>query len=267
MPAIPSVEHSPSTADTAANTLNVRENDDDTCAPLILLEIRNLSSSGSRRFLHCIDASTILSDAIRTVQQILTPNGESTPGVRSVTLILQDFDGVAHTTGKDIDFEHKELHFSTSYIESLPADVERIRLEITGVLVHEMVHVLQWNGQHRCNGGLIEGIADWVRLKAGLAPPHWKQRCEDCEWDSGYEVTGYFLEWLNERFGKDTVVNMNQRLREEYDEDKFWKGFRGAEDVEHLWKNYALAFASQQPDKEASEVRTQSTEKPGGTSM
>ena len=263
MPAIPSVEHPPSTDDTAAETFDIRENNDDTCPPLILLEIRNLSSSGARHFLHCIDASTIISDAIRTVQQILTPNGESTPSVRSITLVLRDFDGVAHTSGKDIDFEHKEIHLSTSYIGSLPADTDRIRLEITGVLIHEMVHVFQWNGRHCCNSGLIEGVADWVRLKAGLAPPHWKRRCEDCEWDSGYEITGYFLEWLNERLGEGTVVKMNQRLREEYDEDTFWKAVSGAEDVQTLWKDYALAFASKQPGEKASKVETLSTEKPG----
>lgn len=265
MPAIPPTEHSPSTADTAANILDAGENDGDTCTPLLLLEIRNLSSSGARRFLHCVEASTILSEAIRTVQQILAPKGESAPGVRSITLILRDFGGVAHTTSKDIDFEHKEIHLSTSYIESLPTDMERIRLEITGVLVHEMVHVLQWNGQHLCNSGLIEGVADWVRLKAGLAPPHWEQRCEDSDWDNGYEVTGFFLEWLDERFGEGTVVKLNQKLREKYDEDMFWKQFHGVEGVEHLWKDYTLAFASKQAGDtdEASEIGTASTEKPG----
>ena len=263
MPAIPSVEHSPSTANTNTTILDAYETDGDTCTPLLLLEIRNLSSSGARRFLHCVEASTILSEAIRTVRRILTPNRENTPSVRSITLILRDFGGVAHTTSKDIDFEHKEIHLSTSYIESLPADVDRIRFEITGVLVHEMVHVVQWNGQHECNGGLIEGVADWVRLKAGLAPAHWKQRCEDSEWDSGYEVTGYFLEWLDERFGEGTVVKLNQRLREGYDEDMFWSEFHGLEDVHHLWKDYSLAFASKQAGDEAAEMRMPSTEKSG----
>ena len=177
--------------------------------------------------------------------------------------MLRDFDGVAHTTGKDIDFEHKETHFSTSYIESLPADADRIRLEITGVLVHEMFHVLQWNGRHCCNSGLIEGVADWVRLKAGLTPPHWKQRCEDCEWDSGYEITGNFLEWLDERFCKGTAVKMNQRLREEYDGDTVLKAVSGAEDVQTFWKDYAPAFASKQPSEKASKVETQSTGRSG----
>ncbi|KAF8672392.1 hypothetical protein HU200_049598 [Digitaria exilis] len=32
---------------------------------------------------------------------------------------------------------------------------------------HETTHVWQWNEQGQANGGLIEGIADYVRLKAG----------------------------------------------------------------------------------------------------
>jgi hypothetical protein len=48
--------------------------------------------------------------------------------------------------------------------------------EIEGVIVHEMVHAMQYTGNETCPGGLIEGIADWVRLQADLAPPHWKEK-------------------------------------------------------------------------------------------
>ena len=85
--------------------------------------------------------------------------------------------GVAYTCGKDFDFEHKEIHFSTDYIEGI--DAKLLRREITGVIVHRMVHCWQFNGKHSCNAGLIEGIADWVRLKAGLGPPHWRGGCKE----------------------------------------------------------------------------------------
>ena len=211
--------------------------------PLTLLKIRTLSSAGARRFLHSIDAATILTEAIKTVRRCLTPEGEEAASVRSITLILREFDGVAYTTGKDIDFEHKEIHLSTSYVESLPADLQGIKREITGVLVHEMVHVLQWSGQDHCNSGLIEGIADWVRLKAGLTPTHWRQKCDGCGWDTGYEVTAYFLEWLNEKFGKGTVVSMNQMLKEEYNEQNFWKEVCRGKEVIELWKEYSQTLA------------------------
>jgi hypothetical protein len=64
--------------------------------------------------------------------------------------------GVAYTTGSDLDDDHKEIHFSTDYIES---SASRAHDEIFGVLVHEVVHCFQYNANGTCPGGLIEGIA------------------------------------------------------------------------------------------------------------
>lgn len=239
-------------AATPATTSSDINGDEPLALPLTRLEIRDLSSEGSKRFLSSVDPAQILEAAIKTVHDVLTPGHLSTPGVRSVTLILREFAGVAYTTGKDIDFEHKEIHFNTEYIEGI--DAELLTSEITGVVVHEMVHVWQWNGEHSCNGGLIEGVADWVRLKAGLGPPHWRKRCEGCQWDSGYEVTGYFLEWLEEEFGKDIVVRMNQHLRNSYVEEDFWREMCGGQDVKSLWDKYALSLSRKEDPKEKSSL-------------
>jgi hypothetical protein len=64
--------------------------------------------------------------------------------------------GVAYTQGSQLDDDHKEIHFSTDYIESAAS---RAQDEIFGVLVHEMVHCFQYNANGTCPGGLIEGIA------------------------------------------------------------------------------------------------------------
>ncbi|KAL9046448.1 MAG: hypothetical protein Q9214_000716 [Letrouitia sp. 1 TL-2023] len=248
MPPTPSKEHPPISPSSESQPANDHESDLEQDLPLTLLEIRNLSSVGAKHFLRSTDASAILTESIRTVLHLLNPHQELHPNVRSITLVLRDFDGVAYTTGKDIDFEHKEIHFSTAYIESIAP--ERIKEEIAGVLVHEMVHVWQWNGKHRCNGGLIEGIADWVRLHAGLDPPHWRQRSKECEWDSGYEVTGYFLDWMEERVGKGLVVKINQRLKEEYVEEEFWTEFCNGEDIKALWAKYAESLDEDSGDEE-----------------
>jgi hypothetical protein len=112
-------------------------------------------------------------------------------------------DGVAYTTGSDLDNDHKEIHFSTRYIASISPD--RQGTEITGVLVHELVHCFQYNGQGRAPSGLIEGIADWVRLRSRLSPPHWKRQAGE-RWDAGYQTTAYFLDYLEVRFGRGTVL-------------------------------------------------------------
>ena len=46
------------------------------------------------------------------------------------------------------------------------------------------VHVWQYNGNNTAPGGLIEGIADWVRLKDGFIPPHWSRGGDS--WDDGF---------------------------------------------------------------------------------
>jgi hypothetical protein len=85
----------------------------------------------------------------------------------------------------------------------------------------------QYNAFGTCPGGLIEGIADWVRLNAHLSPPHWKKEATG-NWDAGYQHTGYFLEYLEQRFGKGTIRKMNEKLRiQKYEEKRFWTELLG----------------------------------------
>lgn len=74
----------------------------------------------------------------------------------------------------ELDNDHKEIHFSLGYINGI-SPTSRLTHEITGVLTHELVHCYQWDAKGSCPGGLIEGIADWVRLNCDLSPPHWKR--------------------------------------------------------------------------------------------
>jgi len=66
---------------------------------------------------------------------------------------------VAFTSGNGI-------HRRAQYVSDYSGDV---RTEVSGVLNHEVANVWQWDGQGQANGGLIEGVADFVRLKAGYA--------------------------------------------------------------------------------------------------
>ncbi|EOA86226.1 hypothetical protein ACJQWK_11891 [Exserohilum turcicum] len=205
--------------------------------PVLRLELRDLSSSGTRAFLRLVHASHALDSAVHTVLTSLYKKLPQTciPGTRSVTLVLRDMDGVAYTTGLELDDDHKEIHFNTSYIAKIPE--ARQKEEILGVLVHEMVHCWQHSAMGTAPTGLTEGVADWVRLKAGLCPPHWKRHV-DCDWDAGYERTAYFLEWLEKEHGEDIVRTINEALRAcKYDEKKLWMDCCG-KTVEDLWKEY-----------------------------
>ncbi|KAL8653540.1 MAG: hypothetical protein Q9226_003813 [Calogaya cf. arnoldii] len=168
-------------------------------------------------------------------------------------------EGVAYTIGTELDNDHKEIHFSLDYISELPAQpTSRRKDEIQGVLVHEIVHCWQWNGHGTAPGGLIEGIADFVRLKAGLSPPHWKKGKKG-SWDKGYEHTGYFLGWIESKYGKDSVRRVNEALmNKRYDEEAFWMGLFGKQ-VKELWDEYCETMpedavsANKQGQKEPAE--------------
>lgn len=117
------------------------------------------------------------------------------PPIRCVILYLHTFEGVAYTCSSDLDPLHKEIHLSLSYLagvaERSRSTPEQVALEIRGVVTHEMVHVFQHNGQGTAPGGVIEGIADWVRDRASLGAPHWQRSRpgNNDRWDQGYEKT------------------------------------------------------------------------------
>ncbi|PSN71242.1 BSP-domain-containing protein [Corynespora cassiicola Philippines] len=248
--AAPSLEPSPPTPEPSESIIGDKVTPQRT--PLLRLELRDLSSKGAHTFLRLIHASTALSSAVDTVLRLLYTDLPRThiPPTRSITLVLRAMPGVAYTTGLDLDSDHKEIHLSTDYISHVPE--ARQKEEILGVLVHEMVHCWQHNAKGTAPGGLIEGVADWVRLRAGLAPPHWKRHA-DGEWDSGYERTGFFLEWLEGRFGAGWVRKCNDGLREEkYKEGDFWKECCG-ESVGKLWGEYQEWLESEKGDREKGE--------------
>ncbi|KAL8382653.1 hypothetical protein RB595_006439 [Gaeumannomyces hyphopodioides] len=214
--------------------------------PKIRLEVRDVLHEGARRFLSLVDASTLLPRAVADVQRILYahPGDHTThcPPTRSVTLVLRDMDGVAYTTGSELDSDHKEIHFSLGYIAGVRGDDKdggrgRIAREIDGVLTHELVHAYQWDAKGTCPGGLIEGIADFVRLRCDLGPPHWRKEL-DGGWDRGYQHTAYFLDYLERRYGDGTVRKINEKLRTtEYREKAFWTELLGRP-VEQLYEDY-----------------------------
>ncbi len=222
--------------------------------PKLRLEIRDLNHDGAQVFLQAVVASKALATSVQNVLSLLyeSPDSPTTtvPSTRSVTLILRPMGGVAYTTGSDLDDDHKEIHFSLDYIHGI--DASRKAHEILGVLTHEMVHCYQYSAFGTCPGGLIEGIADWVRLNADLSPPHWKKEAGG-KWDAGYQHTGYFLEYLEKRFGKGTIRRMNEKLRiQRYEEKSFWTELLGRP-VEQLWGDYSEALEKEKRKAEEEE--------------
>jgi hypothetical protein len=208
--------------------------------PKLRLEVRDLNHTGSGIFLHAVNAASTFAHCVQSVLKELYVSPSHPhyrpPPTRSVTLVLRNMGGVAYTTGSDLDNDHKEIHFNLGYIAGLSK--ERQTAEITGVLTHELVHCYQHTGYGSCPGGLVEGIADWVRLRCDLAPPHWNRKETGGKWDGGYQHTAYFLAYLERRFGHETVRKLNESLRTtRYEEKAFWTGQLGRP-VQLLWEDY-----------------------------
>ena len=221
-------------------------------SPKLRLKIQDLNHPAANVFFCNNNPSTALASAVKSVLSTLyhpTPTNVQIPPTRSVTLVLRSMDGVAYTTGTSLDDDHKEIHFSLDYINGIPCEpASRQRDEIQGVLVHEMVHCWQWNAMGTAPGGLIEGIADFVRLKAGLSPPHWTRKVTG-DWDAGYQHTGYFLEWIEHTCGEGSVRRVNERLRKgKYVEDMFWRELFGR-GVRELWEDYSRSIDKTEIDE------------------
>lgn len=219
------------------------EGKDSFSTPAFQFQIRDLKHPGAKRFLSAVNATDSMTTATVNLLRLLynTPSDPETtvPPTSSVTLVLEDMPGVAYTAGSGADNNIKEIHFSLSYIAQINAS--RIPHEINGVITHELVHCFQYNGHGAAPGGLIEGIADWVRLHCKLSPPHWKQEVRE-EWDAGYQHTAYFLEYLEQRFGHGTVRRINEKLRENrYAEEVFWVELFGQE-VRDLFAEYTRSL-------------------------
>ncbi|KAK5412225.1 hypothetical protein LTR06_005195 [Exophiala xenobiotica] len=233
--------------------------------PTLRLHLDDIGHPATQVASSSLDSGLYLARAVEHVlAHLYVPYGLSNiPKVRSVTVILRAMGGVAYTSGLQLDDLHKEIHLSLDYVQGvLSRNPSGIRHEIAGVVTHEMVHCFQNNAQGTAPGGLIEGMADFVRLKAGLAPPHWSRSPENRgqKWDEGYQKTAWFLEWLEDEQGPGTVSRMNETLGlEKYDEKKFWYKMFG-ETVDHLWARYRNTWGPSDQDTTSEMSREQSVE-------
>ncbi|KAI0026887.1 hypothetical protein K488DRAFT_30560, partial [Vararia minispora EC-137] len=202
--------------------------------PTLSLKIDDLQHPASSLFLTHLFPPHALRTALTTAltHLYLTPRAAPTH-VRSIALILRPMDGVAYTTGTH---DAKQIHLSCAHVVGAH-EAGRCKEECEGVLVHEVVHCFQHNAMGTAPAGLIEGIADYVRLRAGLAPPHWTPGRRADGWDAGYATTGLFLDWLERRYGGGTVAALNAALAEGGWDEGVVEGVTGRK-VGRLWEIY-----------------------------
>ncbi|KAI4371979.1 hypothetical protein MLD38_010267 [Melastoma candidum] len=133
------------------------------------------------------------------------------------------------------------IWLNSDYIQSF---VGNLKDDITGVLYHESTRVWQWTGDGRAPAGLVNGIADYVRLKAGWRSRTWPKRGSGQRWNEGYAITAYFLEYLEVL--KEGFVGQLNVMMKYYYTPTYFETLLG-KDVDQLWKDYKSVYAAKAP--------------------
>jgi hypothetical protein len=186
------------------------------------------------------DPETTMKDITCTVCSILYRSPDEIPSRRrhtTVNLTIKDHWALASAGGNSIDFDVKHIERYN--------DEERALLEFRGVLVHETVHLYQnFDG----GIGIIEGVADFVRIRVGLYEPG--RRRSGGSWNAGYTTSGFFYSWLagpsiyhsDGRIPNDPDIGwaINQQAGEGWSTSVFEE--RLGESVDTLWNEYQRAI-------------------------
>jgi Peptidase of plants and bacteria len=97
---------------------------------------------------------------------------------------------------------------------------------------------------HRHSQSYTPGIADFVRLRAGLAPSHWRHEPKGKKWDAGYETTAYFLDYVDKDIYPGFVACVNEWLGQTcvkdgvYDERQMFEDVMPGWDWNLLWDQW-----------------------------
>jgi hypothetical protein len=135
--------------------------------------------------------------------------------------------GVAYASGG-------EIHIAAEWVRSHPNDF--------GMVVHELTHLVQRYPRNGA-GWLVEGIADYVRLRH-FEPllPLPRIDFTKAKYTDSYKTTAAFLMWLEDKYGAELVPKLNAALRGGSYTDALFQDVTGKE-VTQLWSDFAEARA------------------------
>jgi hypothetical protein len=184
------------------------------------------TSEGGQRFAMTIpDPEAFMKARAHQDCLILYDQAANVKRTTAITLTIESpGDGVAATGGNQVGF-------SATYIAGYNGNIAG---EINGVIAHEFTHVYQYN---RGPGWLIEGMADYVRFKAGFFTL--AQRRKGGNFDDAYRTTGFFLAWLDDQY-PNFARKLNQAMKTGASEATF-ETLTGLP-IQALWDEYQAAI-------------------------
>lgn len=134
------------------------------------------------------------------------------------------------------------INVSAPTIASWP---DQVQAYFTGLMYHEMTHIFQWSGEGTAPGGLTEGVAEYVKIKAGYG--RGSKPGEGERWDEGYDVTARFLEYCDSLKPKFTVT-LNKMMRKVY-KDSYFQDLLG-KPLPQLWNEYKAKYSNASADSQ-----------------
>jgi hypothetical protein len=188
------------------------------------------------------DPTATIQEIGRRVCQILYREPDEVRNATHLTLIIRYAPGeVAWKSGDGADIT---VMISTDHMQNVHDDGRDLEKEIKGILFHEMTHMYQHDDSDAdgVDIGLIEGIADFVRILAGYTPEGAGPN-PGGSWDDGYTTTAFFLIWVDEQY-PDSVYRINLTMDSTDGQDWSEESFRDitGKSVDELWDDYADSF-------------------------
>lgn len=154
------------------------------------------------------------------------------PTISFYRIEVTNFNGVAYTLSSG---SGKLTRISSQYLAKI-APANRYA-EISGVVLHEMVHALQYNGGGACPWYYIEGTADYIRMRGGVPNKGWVRTFGS--YRNGYSECAYFFDWLDRTYPA-FVKQFNDKMRRPYTDGAIVEITGKSVDV--LWGEYKAAY-------------------------
>lgn len=153
----------------------------------------------------------------------------------SLKIVLKNMEGVAYASGGTITI-------SADWIKNHPDDI--------GMVVHELIHVLQAYSyrrgeNNRVDGWVTEGIADYLRFF--MYERNGDKTCrvnpERAKYTDSYRTTGAFFDWIVRTKDAGFVKRLNADCRKGVYSRDLFKEYTGST-LDELWDEFILSLKS-----------------------
>jgi hypothetical protein len=199
------------------------------CTPSVEFENVDTSSQGELFNETVPEPAELVLAAAHDACRVLYRSGSEVKVVSNVTLIVEDYPGIASTSGTTV-------RLSTSYLQGQYDSGVDLAREIAGIMRFTISLMYQHDASGTAPGWLMTGVADFVRLESGLIER--SERAQGGNYDSSSQGTAFFLDYLT-TLDADFVYRLNLRFApgEAPYEDSVFVSLAGS-DLNTLWAQY-----------------------------